>query len=75
MRRQGVAALELCTETTVLQLVQSCPETEAVFNRYGHRLGVCICCEALFCSLKEVAQRYELNLDELLARLGSVMEQ
>lgn len=75
MRRNRMAGLELCTETTVLQLVQSCPETEVVFNRYGDRLGVCICCEALFCSLKEVAQRYELNLDELLARLGSVIEQ
>lgn len=61
-------------ETTVLELLDLYPETEAVFERYTRRLGICICCEALFCSLNEVAQRYELNLEELMARLCSVIE-
>lgn len=61
-------------ETTVLELLDLYPETEAVFERYTRRLGICICCEALFCSLSEVAQRYELNLEELMARLCSVIE-
>ncbi len=60
-------------ETTVLELVEYYPETEAVFERYTKRIGICICCECLFCSLKEVVKRYELNLDELMARLNSAI--
>lgn len=65
---------QISPDTTVLQLIEYHPETEPVFNRYGSRLGVCLCCEALFCTLGEVASRYELNLDELLLRLGSAMK-
>ena len=56
-------------ETTVLELLELYPDTEAVFERYTKRLGVCICCEALFCSVKEVAVRYDLEIDELMAKL------
>ena len=65
---------QVTPDSTVLELVEYHPETEAVFNRYGERLGVCLCCEALFCTLREVSVRYELNLDELLSRLNSVIE-
>ena len=60
-------------ETTVLELVEYYPETEAVFERYTKRIGICICCECLFCSLNEVVKRYELNLDELMARLNNAI--
>ena len=63
----------LTPDTTVLELAEYYPETEAVFERYRKRIGVCICCECLFCSLKEVARRDELNLDELMARLNNVL--
>jgi len=66
--------IQLQPDTTVLELVEHHPETEPVFNHYSKQLGICLCCEALFASLTEVANRYELNLDELLARLNSVME-
>jgi hypothetical protein len=64
----------LTPETTVLELVECYPETEAVFERYTKRIGICICCECLFCNLKEVVKRYELDLDELMARLTSAIE-
>ncbi len=67
--------IQLTPDTTVLELVEYHPETEKVFERYTRRLGICICCEALFCSLREVAKRYELELEELMARLDSVMEE
>lgn len=61
------------TETTVLELVELCPETELVFKHYTRRIGICICCDALFCTLSEVAERYEIDIDELMRRLNSVM--
>jgi len=64
----------LTPETTVLELIEYHPETETVFGSYTTRIGICICCECLFCNLKEVAKRYELNLDELMARLACVIE-
>lgn len=66
--------IELRPNTTVLELLEHHPEREAVFSCYSKRIGVCLCCEALFATLTEIALRYELNLDELLARLNSVME-
>jgi iron-sulfur cluster repair protein YtfE (RIC family) len=66
--------ITLTPDTSVLELVEHHPETEAVFERYTKRLGICICCECLFCSLKDVAARYELDLDELMARLNSAIE-
>jgi len=63
----------LTPDTTVLELVEYHPETEAVFEYYALKLGICICCEALFCNLSEVAKRYELDIEELIVRLNSVM--
>ncbi len=64
---------ELCGDTTVLQLVEFHPETEAVFELYSKRTGICICCEALFCSLREVSCRYGIELDELMGRLNNTL--
>jgi hypothetical protein len=61
-------------ETSVMELVEHHPETEAVFERYTKRIGICICCECLFCSLKDVSLRYELDLDELMARLNNAIK-
>lgn len=62
--------ITLTPDTTVLELVEYHPETEAVFDHYARKLGICICCEALFCTLGQVAKRYELDLEELMARLN-----
>jgi len=61
-------------QSTVLELLELHPETEAVFERYTRRIGICICCEALFCTISEVAKRYEINSDELISRLESVLD-
>ena len=63
----------ITAERTVLELVELYPETELVFEHYTRRLGICICCEALFCTVREVADRYEIDIDELMVRLNSVM--
>jgi len=64
----------LTPDTTVLELLELHPETEAVFERYSRRLGICICCEALFCTLQELTLRYQLDSEALMARLSRAMD-
>jgi hypothetical protein len=56
-------------EMTVLDVVSTYRETEDVFRRYDNQAGECVCCNALFDTLQDVAAKYELNLQELLAEL------
>ena len=56
---------------TVLDVVSKYKQTEAVFKKYDEQAGVCICCEALFESIKDVAAKYGLDLEGLLADLES----
>ena len=56
-------------EMTVLDVVSAYRGTEAVFQRNDQRAGECICCNALFETLQDVAHRYGLNLNDLLADL------
>ena len=59
---------------TVLDVISRYRQTEAVFKRYDARAGECICCQALFESLRDVAEKYHLDLKGLVADLGSVMQ-
>jgi len=54
---------------TVLDIVSRYRETEAVFKRYDAVAGECICCNALFDTLKDVADKYRLDLTEHLCAL------
>ncbi len=49
-------------EMTVLDVVSRHRETEAVFKQYDEQAGECICCQALFEPLKNVAANYNLDL-------------
>lgn len=51
---------------TVLDIISRYPATETVFKRYDPQAGECICCNALFDSVEDMASRYKLNLIELL---------
>jgi len=59
-------------EMTVLDVVSRYRRTEAVFKSYDARAGECICCQALFESLRDVAEKYDLDLNKLLAELEAV---
>ncbi|MFO8032052.1 MAG: hypothetical protein R6U22_05875 [Desulfohalobiaceae bacterium] len=61
-------------EMTVLDVVSTYRGTEEVFRRYDHQAGECICCNALFGTLQEVADKYGLNLQELLAELCAAVQ-
>ena len=54
---------------TVLEVIQQHRSTEAVFKALEAETGHCICCEALFDPLEQVARQYSLDLADLRARL------
>ncbi|MFO7875179.1 MAG: hypothetical protein R6U55_01175 [Desulfovermiculus sp.] len=56
-------------DMTVLDVVSTYRKTEDVFRRYDNQAGECICCNALFDTLQDVAAKYGLNQQELLAEL------
>ena len=56
-------------EMTVLDVLSRFRHTEAVFSKYDEEAGECICCNALFEPLKNLAAKYDLNLDNLLGEL------
>jgi hypothetical protein len=61
-------------EMTVLDVVSKYRRTEAVFKQYDKQAGECICCQALFESLQEMAARYRLDLGRLLSDLNEAAE-
>jgi G3E family GTPase len=60
-------------EMTVLDVVSRYRGTESVFKKYEHLTGGCICCEALFDSIRMVSKKYGLELEVLLADLESAI--
>lgn len=56
-------------DMTVLDIVSRYRQTQDVFKRYDEQAGECICCRALFDSLRDVAERYGLDLRKLMADL------
>ncbi len=57
------------SDMTVLDVVAEWEKTQDVFGRYDAQAGECICCNALFETLEDVAVRYGLDLEGLLAEL------
>jgi hypothetical protein len=53
-------------DMTILEVLYRFRQTEQVFRRYDAAAGVCLCCQALFDSLEEVAQKYGPDLKRLL---------
>jgi hypothetical protein len=62
-------------DMTVLDVVSAYRGSEAVFQRYDQSAGECICCNALFETLQDMARRYGLDLEALLADLKSEIGQ
>jgi len=50
----------------VLSIVEKYPRTQAVFEAYEGQAGECICCNALFQTIGEVAAKYSLDLEMFL---------
>ncbi len=63
----------ISSEMTVLEVIHRHRQTETVFKKYDEQAGVCICCQALFETLEEVAEKYNLGLKGLLLELEAVV--
>jgi hypothetical protein len=62
----GDHKIKIDRRETVLDVISRYRQTEAVFKQYDQKAGACICCEALFEPLENLAQKYGLNLEHLL---------
>jgi hypothetical protein len=54
----------------VLDVVEKFPATQAVFEAYETQAGECICCNALFQTIEDVAAKYSLDLEMFLADIN-----
>ena len=61
-------------DMTVLDIVASHKATEEVFRSRDAQAGECVLCRALFDTLGQMAQRYGLDLDALLADLETAAQ-
>jgi len=68
MGKENIAA-----NLTVLDVVSIYPETEVVFKSYDASVGECICCQSLFDTVQQVAEKYGLDLSEILKKLNSAI--
>ena len=62
-------------EMTVLDVISKYKKTEAVFKLYDKQACECICCQALFETLQDVAKKYGFSLKKLLSDLETVAGQ
>jgi hypothetical protein len=56
-------------DMTILDVVSRYRQTESVFRQYDEKAGACLCRQALFDPLKDVANKYGLDLDQFVADL------
>ena len=61
-------------EMTVLDVISKYRETETVFKQYDEQAGECICCQALFEPLENVATKYGLDLKKLITDLEAASD-
>ena len=64
----------IAPDMTILDVVSRYRRTEAIFKQYDEKAGVCLCCQALFDPLKDVADKYGLDLEQLTADLQAAIE-
>jgi len=57
---------------TVLEIIHRHRQTETVFRKYDEQAGTCICCNSLFETLEDVAEKYNLGMEGLLMELEAV---
>jgi hypothetical protein len=59
-------------QMTLVEVMTQWRASEAVFKTYEAQAGTCLRCHALFETLEEAAQKYNLNLTNLLADLNAL---
>lgn len=65
------AEQRIAADMSLLDIVSSFPQTEAVIKAYDEQAGECLCCAMLFASLAEIAEKYSFDQDRLLRELNA----
>ncbi len=65
---------EIHQDMTVLDVISKYRQTETVFKGYDKMAGECVCCNALFEPLKNVAVKYDLNLEKMMSDLKNAVK-
>lgn len=60
---------DITPSSRVLDIVAAFKSTESVFRSYDNQAGECVLCNALFESLEDLAAKYHLDVNQLLARV------
>jgi len=63
----------ITADMTVLDIVSQYPQTENIFHSYDDQVGECLCCQMLFETIEDVAEKYNLELSLLLAKLNGAV--
>ncbi len=74
MKQDIINKTKIHKAMTILDILSTCRETEAVFRKYDKKAGVCLCCEALFDSLEDISTKYGVELNSLIEELERVRE-
>lgn len=61
-------------EMTILDIISQHRATEKIFKRLEVELDVCVCCQGLFLTLREAAERYAFDLHRVLADLRAEVD-
>ena len=64
-----VNAPEITPETKMIDVISRYRQTESTFRRLNEQAGTCVCCQGLFLSLRETAERFGFNLETLMNEL------
>ncbi len=65
--------LVVTPEMTVLAGGRQHRETEKIFKRLEDETGSCVCCQGLFLSVGEAAERFGFDLERVLSDLNSII--
>ena len=64
-----VTVPEITPETKMIDVISRYRQTESTFRRLNEQAGTCVCCQGLFLSLREAAERFGFNLETLMNEL------
>ncbi|MBN1664440.1 MAG: hypothetical protein JW943_12640 [Deltaproteobacteria bacterium] len=61
------------SETTLIDIISGHRETEQIFRRLEEETGTCVCCEGLFLSLREAAEKFGFDLEMVLSEIKGLI--
>lgn len=59
---------------SILDVVEKHPAIQAVLERYDQEAGECICCNSLFETIGEVAEKYGIDLQSFLEDINTAVD-